>query len=107
MNMQEAAAPVGCVAAPRVVELRCHVRGSILAGYTLGSIGVNWQTMGLGDFADNPNEADMLMRDSNTGNMDYFDIQHNQIVNGGVLGSIGLNWQVPSAISAAIPVRAT
>jgi len=36
----------------------------------------------------------MLMRDTNNGVIDYFDIQHNQIVNGGVLGSIGLNWKV-------------
>ena len=36
----------------------------------------------------------MIMRDSNTGNLNYFDIQHNQIVGAGSMGSIGTNWQV-------------
>ena len=67
---------------------------SIVAGYPLGSIGLNWQALGLGSFAGNPNEADMLMRDSNTGNISYFDIRSSQIVGAGSVGSIGLSWQV-------------
>ena len=34
----------------------------------------------------------MIMRDSNTGNFNYFDIQHNQIVSAGSLGSVGTEW---------------
>jgi hypothetical protein len=30
---------------------------------------------------------------TNTGNLDYFDIQHNQIVGAGAIGNIGMNWQ--------------
>ena len=36
----------------------------------------------------------MLMRNSNDGSIDYFDIQHNQIVSAGSVGGIGVNWQV-------------
>jgi hypothetical protein len=67
---------------------------SILAGYTMGNVGLSWQTLGLGAFAGNPNEADMLMRDSNTGNLDYFDIQASQVVALGAIGNIGLEWQI-------------
>ena len=66
---------------------------SILASYQLGTVGLSWQVMGFGDFAGNPNEADLIMRDSNTGNLEYFDIQASQIVGAGSVGSIGVEWQ--------------
>ena len=67
---------------------------SIVAGYALGAIGMNWQTLGLGSFAGNPNEADMLVRDSASGNISYFDIQNSQIAGAGSMGNVGVNWQV-------------
>ena len=49
--------------------------------------------MGIGAFAGNPNEADIIMRDGNTGNLEFFDIQSNQIVAAGSMGNIGTGWQ--------------
>jgi hypothetical protein len=60
----------------------------------MGNIGTNWQVLGTGDFSSVSGEADMILRDSTTGNLDYFDIQHNQFVAAGAMGSIGTNWQV-------------
>ena len=71
--------------------------------------GLNWQTLGLGSFAGNPNEADMLMRDSNTGNIEYFDIRGSQIVGAGPMGMHRdqLAGARHSAISAATPTKPT
>jgi hypothetical protein len=34
----------------------------------------------------------MIMRNTGNGALEYFDIQHNQIVGAGSLGSIGTDW---------------
>jgi hypothetical protein len=69
---------------------------------------LNWQVLGLGDFAGNPNEADLIMRDSNTGNISYFDIASSQIVGAGSMGGIGSTGRSSaSAISAVMPTRPT
>ena len=36
----------------------------------------------------------MLLRDSNTGNFEVYDISGNQITNAAALGNVGLNWMV-------------
>jgi hypothetical protein len=36
----------------------------------------------------------MLMRDTANGAIDYFDIQHNQLVAAGAMGNIGTEWEV-------------
>jgi hypothetical protein len=36
----------------------------------------------------------MIMRDTNTGAIEFFDIQHNQFTSVGSMGGIGVNWQV-------------
>jgi hypothetical protein len=45
----------------------------------------------------------MIMRDSNTGNFEYFDIQHNQIVSAGSLGSVGPDWHTLGVGSPLVP----
>ena len=47
----------------------------------------------MGAFDGISNEADLLMRDGNTGNIEYFDIASSQITGAGLLGTLGAAWQ--------------
>jgi hypothetical protein len=49
--------------------------------------------LGFGNFSGTPGESDMLMRNSATNDIDYFDIQHNRVVASGLFGNIGQEWQ--------------
>jgi hypothetical protein len=48
--------------------------------------------LGVGDFSGNPNESDLLIRDTNNGNLEYLDIRNNQVVGAGPIGNIGTAW---------------
>ena len=50
--------------------------------------------MGVGDFSSNPGETDLMMRNTNTGSFEVYDISNNQITSAFSLGTVGLNWQV-------------
>jgi len=65
---------------------------AIVSGDALGSIGLNWQTFAIGSFAGNPNEADLILQDSNTGNLELFDVRGSQITADGVFGALN-GWQ--------------
>lgn len=61
---------------------------------SMGQVGLEWQTVGFGDFSGHANETDMLMRNSNTGAFELYDITNNQITFAGPLGQVGQEWQV-------------
>ena len=48
---------------------------------------------GLGDF-DGPTPTDMVLRDSNNGNFEVYDISNNNITAAAALGQVGLEWMV-------------
>ena len=48
----------------------------------MGQVGLEWSIAGFGDFSGNANETDMLMRNSNTGVFELFDISNNTIALG-------------------------
>jgi hypothetical protein len=54
----------------------------------MGTIGLNWQTLGTGDFSSNPVETDLMMRDANTGAFEVYDIGNNQIRSAFSLGTM-------------------
>ena len=60
----------------------------------MGTVGLNWQIIGVGDFSSNPGETDLMMRDTNTGAFEVYDISNNQITSAFSLATVGLNWQV-------------
>jgi hypothetical protein len=79
---------------------------AILAGYPLGQVGTNWQFVGLGGFNNTnagqvgnaalsgfANTTDMVLRDSNSGAFEVYNISDNNIINAASLGAVGLNWQ--------------
>ena len=66
---------------------------AILAAYSLGQVGTDWQFVGLGGFFGS-DTSDMLLRNSNTGGFEVYDISNNNITNAAFLGTVGLEWQV-------------
>src|SRR6185437_15825018 len=59
----------------------------------LGTVGLEWQFSGVGNFSGVPGETDLLLRNSNTGGLQVYDISNNQITGAAFLGTVGLDWQ--------------
>jgi len=66
---------------------------AILAGYSLGQVGTDWEFVTIGGFFGS-DTSDMLLRNSNTGGFEVYDISDNNITNAAFLGTVGLEWQV-------------
>ncbi|HEY5067608.1 MAG TPA: hypothetical protein VIJ04_22625, partial [Xanthobacteraceae bacterium] len=72
----------------------------------MGQVGLEWTIAGFGDFSGNANETDMLMRNSNTGVFELYDINNNTITPMTTqFGQVGLEWSISgvSATPAAAP----
>jgi hypothetical protein len=59
----------------------------------MGTVGLDWQIIGVGDFSSIPGESDMVMRNTKTGGLEVYDIANNQITGAAFLGTVGLDWQ--------------
>src|SRR5262249_51047782 len=59
----------------------------------LGTVGLNWQVMGFGDF-NGDGMTDMMLRNSSTGGFEVYNISNNAIINAAFVGTVGLNWQI-------------
>jgi hypothetical protein len=61
----------------------------------MGQVGLEWTVAGFGDFSGRIGETgDMLMRNSNTGAFELYDISNNTITSAAGMGQVGLEWQV-------------
>jgi hypothetical protein len=58
----------------------------------LGQVGTDWQFSSLGGFFGS-DTTDMLLRNSQTGGLEVYDISNNLITNAAFLGTVGLDWQ--------------
>ena len=58
----------------------------------MGTVGLNWQFSGIGDF-NGDGASDMMLRNANTGGLEVYDIANNQIAGAAFLGTVGLDWQ--------------
>jgi hypothetical protein len=58
----------------------------------LGTVGLEWEVGGFGNFS-SLGETDMILRDSNSGGFQVYDIKNNQIIGSAFMGAVGLNWQ--------------
>jgi len=59
----------------------------------MGTVG--FETGRSAGFSNHGIESDMVLRDSNTGGLEIYDINNNQITGGPrFLGTVGLDWQV-------------
>jgi hypothetical protein len=59
----------------------------------IGTIGLDWQFSGVGDFSGVPGETDLLLRNSTTGGLEVYDINNNQLTGAAFVGTVGLDWQ--------------
>jgi hypothetical protein len=68
---------------------------NIISSTSLGTVGVEWQPMGFGSFGSfgSFGETDMILRDVNTGDLQVYQIDNNEITASAFLGTIGLEWQ--------------
>src|SRR5207302_8300111 len=85
----------GANASPEMGQYEIYDIGNnaILAGYSLGQVGTDWQFAGLGGFFGS-DTTDMLLRNSTTGGFQVYDISDNNITRAAFLGNVGLDWQV-------------
>ncbi len=61
----------------------------------MGQVGLEWKVAGFGDFSGRAGETgDLLMRNSNTGAFELYDISNNTITNATGMGQVGLEWQI-------------
>jgi Lipase (class 3) len=65
---------------------------AILGAAFLGTVGLDWQFVGLGGFY-GTDTSDMILRNSGTGAFEVYDVSNNNITNAASLGAIGLDWQ--------------
>jgi hypothetical protein len=59
----------------------------------LGTVGLDWQFSGVGNFSGVPGESDLLLRNVHTGGLEVYDINNNQLTNAAFIGTVGLDWQ--------------
>src|SRR5262249_18976711 len=51
-----------------------------------------WEFSGVGNFSGH-GVSDMILRSSNTGGLEIYDISHNQLTGAAFIGNVGLEWQ--------------
>jgi hypothetical protein len=74
-------------------ELYDIVNNQITSAFNIGTVGLDFQVAGFGDFnADGT--TDMMLRNKNTGQFEVYDIRNNAITSASNLGTVGLDFQV-------------
>jgi hypothetical protein len=68
------------------------VAGAGLVDAATGTVGLNWQFSGIGNFSGR-GTSDMLLRDADTGELQAYNINSNQITGSAFIGTVGLDWQ--------------
>jgi hypothetical protein len=59
----------------------------------IGTIGLDWQFSGVGNFSSVAGETDLLLRNVHTGGLEVYNINNNQLTGAAFIGTIGLDWQ--------------
>ena len=59
----------------------------------IGTVGLDWQFSGVGNFSGVPGETDLLLRNVNTGGLEVYNINNNQLTGAAFIGTVGLDWQ--------------
>src|SRR2546429_9134386 len=75
------------------VEVYDLSNNQITGAAFMGTVGLEWQFSGVGNFS-GLGESDMILRNSNTGGLEGYDIANNQLTGAAFLGQGGVEWQV-------------
>jgi hypothetical protein len=59
----------------------------------IGAVGLEWQFSGVGNFSGVAGESDLLLRNVNTGGLEVYNINNNQLTGAAFIGTVGLEWQ--------------
>jgi len=58
----------------------------------IGTIGLDWQFSGVGNFSGVPGETDLLLRNGKTGGLEVYNINNNQLTGAAFIGTVGTEW---------------
>src|SRR2546430_9547543 len=75
------------------VEVYDLANNQITGAAFMGTVGLDWQFSGVGNFS-GLGESDMLLRNSNTGGLEGYDIAHKAITNAAFICALGLGGPV-------------
>jgi hypothetical protein len=70
-----------------------HSNNQITGAAFLGTVGLDWQVVGFGPL-NGAGTSDMVLRNTNTGAFEVYDIANNRLTGAAPLGSVGLDWLV-------------
>jgi hypothetical protein len=68
-----------------------------------GTVGLEWQFSGVGDFSSRPGESDMILRNIDTGGLQVYNIANNQITGSAFLGTVGVDWTFAGVAPISAP----
>jgi hypothetical protein len=69
----------------------------------MGTVGLDWQFSGVGNFSSVPGESDLLLRNSSTGALQVYNINNNQITGSASVGTVGVNWKFAGVAPVSAP----
>jgi hypothetical protein len=65
----------------------------------IGTVGLDWQFSGVGNFSGVPGETDLLLRNNKTGGLEVYNIANNQLTGAAFIGTVGGLAEIGGAIS--------
>jgi len=83
------------------LQLYDITNNQLIGSAFLGTVGLDWQFSGIGNFSGVAGETDLLLRNVNTGGLEVYDINNNQLTGAAFIGTVGLEWQ----FAGVAPVR--
>src|SRR5436190_16465926 len=79
------------------------IAGNQLVGSAfIGTVGLDWQFSGVGNFSSVPGASDLLLRNSTTGALQVYNIANNRLTGSAALGAVGTDYK----FSGVAPVSA-
>jgi hypothetical protein len=70
---------------------------------SIGTVGLDWQFSGVGNFSSVPGESDLLLRNSSTGALEVYNINNNQITGSASIGTVGVDWEFAGVAPVSTP----
>src|SRR5262245_24314400 len=75
------------------LQLYDITNNQLIGSAFLGTVGLDWQFSGIGNFSGVAGETDLLLRNINTGGLEVYDINNNQLTGAAFIGTVGLEWK--------------